>query len=274
MGKAEWSFLKSWLTKGTYSYNQQVRDHFRDVDSTAHSATHPRAAALRACLIDADDSGLIALHKRLNFYFVVLECHKKPEIFGLPTLTYQDYFKFKPQIKLFFAQDHQDVEPGYHPVKGELSFRLMGVEPGTITIAQVNGWALKIKQEFGLNGGYVWSKGKEQYVYRDEDKGYQLRVLARSQADAQQLISKALSIEGNTPDWSRLNKSTSAEPSSAYPPNPGNQTILGKVSKKPRRRPLAQVRFLYAHLFIYGKPRPIVLVDRTNYFSEAIEVVR
>ena len=274
MAKGEWTFLKNWLRQGTYSYNQEVREHFRDVQSTANSATSPRAAALRACLIDGDDSSIIALHKRMNFYFKVLETHKKPEIFGLPTLTYQDQFKFKPQIKLFFAEDYDDIDPGYQAVQGRLSFRLMGVEPGTVTQSQVNQWALKIKNEFATGGGYVWRKGKEQYIYREEDKGYQFRILARTQADARELITKLLSIEDHAPDWSKLNKSTNAAPSSAYPTNPGSTNVLGKTIKNPRKRPIADVRFLYAHFYIHGRKKPVTLVDRVNYFSQAIEVVR
>ncbi len=274
MGKAEWKFLKSWLRQGTAAYNQEVRDYFRDVPNTNDSSTSPRAAALRACLIDADDSSIVAMHKRMNFYFQVIQSHKKPEIYGIPCTTFQEHVRFKAQIKLFFAEDWQDVEPGYRPVEGRLSFRLMGKEPDNITQAEVNQLAAKIKTEFALNSGFVWHKGSTQYLYREEDKGYQFRILARSEGDAKELIGKILAIQNHSPDWSKLNISANSEPSSAFPTVPGNQVILGKTQKKPRKRPVADVRFIYSHLYLHGRNKPIALVDRVNWFSEAIETVR
>ena len=61
MAKGEWVFLRNWLRNGTAAYNQEVRDYFRDVPNTESSGRSPRAAALRACLIDSDDSGIVAL---------------------------------------------------------------------------------------------------------------------------------------------------------------------------------------------------------------------
>ena len=273
MAKGEWVFLRNWLRNGTAAYNQEVRDYFRDVPSTASSGSSPRAAALRACLIDSDDSGIVAMHKRMNFYFEVQASHKKPEIFGMPTLTYQDHFKYKPQIKLFFGEDWRSNTDGYALVEGQISFRLMDISPESVSQSQVNQWALKIKNEFALNGGYIWRKGKQQFVYQEPDKGYQFRILARGESDAKGLITKVLSIEDNNPDWSKLNMSANSSPGTAYPTNPGSVTILGKTTRKPRIRPEVDVRFLYAQLFLYGQKRPTVLVDRVKYFSRAIEYV-
>ena len=226
MAKGEWVFLRNWLRSGTAAYNQEVRDYFRDVPSTQSSGSSPRAAALRACLIDSDDSGIVAMHKRLNFYFEVQASHKKPEIYGIPCTTFQEQVKFKTQIKLFFAEDWRDVELGYRPVEGRVSFRLMDATPDSISQAEVNQLATKIKNEFAVNGGYVWKKGKEQFLYREEHKGYQFRILARTEADAKELITKMLSVQDHTPDWTRLNISANSEPSTAYPTVPGNQTII------------------------------------------------
>ena len=273
MAKGEWVFLRNWLRSGTAAYNQEVRDYFRDVPSTQSSGSSPRAAALRACLIDSDDSGIVAMHKRMNFYFEVQQTHKKPEIFGMPTLTYQDHFKYKPQIKLFFGEDPRSNTDGYALVEGQISYRLMGISPETVTQSQVKQWALKIKNEFALNGGYVWRKGKKQFVYREDDKGYQFRILAREESDARGLITKVLSIEDNSPDWSKLNMSENSSPGTAYPTNPGNVTILGKTRRKPRIRPEVDVKFLYAQLCLHGEKRPTILIDRVRYFSRSIEYV-
>jgi hypothetical protein len=34
------------------------------------------------------------------------------QIYGMPTETYQESVKFKPQIRLWFLEDYEDVEPG------------------------------------------------------------------------------------------------------------------------------------------------------------------
>lgn len=42
--------------------------------------------------------------------------------------------------------------------------------------------------------------------------------------------------------------------------NPGNQTILGDSTKKPRWRPGGTVYFAYADLVVHGLDEPITLV--------------
>jgi len=51
---------------------------------------------------------------------------------------------------------------------------------------------------------------------------------------------------------------------------PGNQTILGKVVKKKRWRPTANVRFTHAIALIHGLSKGVVLVDRTGRFLDVL----
>ena len=67
-----------------------------------------------------------------------------------------------------------------------------------------------------------------------------------------------------------LKVNESSEPAITYPTIPPNQTILGKVHKEPRKRPIADVRFQYASIKLWGLPEPVILVDKTGYFSTAI----
>ncbi|BAZ46373.1 hypothetical protein NIES4102_34040 [Chondrocystis sp. NIES-4102] len=48
---------------------------------------------------------------------------------------------------------------------------------------------------------------------------------------------------------------------------------MGKVRRKPRKRPIGRVKFAYAELFIPGVTKPIVLIDRVGAKVGALEYV-
>ena len=47
---------------------------------------------------------------------------------------------------------------------------------------------------------------------------------------------------------------------------------MGETIKKPKKRPIATVKFAYAELFIPGTTKPIILVDRTGTKAGAIKI--
>jgi hypothetical protein len=106
--------------------------------------------------------------------------------------------------------------------------------------------------------------------YTDKPNGHQFKILARNQSDAVEIIGKLLNITNDTYSSELLKKNEAINTASAYPTIPPNQIILGKTYKEPRKRPLADVRFQYASIKIWGLPKPIILVDKTGYWSEAI----
>jgi hypothetical protein len=57
----------------------------------------------------------------------------------------------------------------------------------------------------------------------------------------------------------------------AFPTIPGQDFIYGKTRRRPRRRPIADVRFQCALLHVHGLPNPIVLYDRSGAYSTALE---
>lgn len=177
--------------------------------------------------------------------------------------------KHKPQITLYFREEN--IRSGHSGVEGEISFRIMSKESNTITEREVKAVASIIKRKFGTGGGFLWNKGKVMCSYTDWDSGYQLQLLCQSEAEGRRVIEQVLDIRGFSPDWENMNVSRNVEPSKAYPEIPNKQTILGKSTRLPRRRPLAKVRFQYALLILHGMPNPICLVDRSGQFSGAIE---
>lgn len=256
-------------------HNRRVWDEFRDVgpedpDWDVNIRT-PRASLRVACTIyDSDNTGMMMM--KLWLFYVVLGKAKdfSPPIYGIPVPSYQEARRFKPQIQLYFQEDHTDVEPGYAPVTGEISFRLMNETNETLSEAEARTIANKVDTLFNSGNAFVWQKGRVQCTYTDRDRGYALRILARTKTEGRRVIEQVLDIQGHTPDWKKMNTSENEDAGSAYPPVPGNDFIFGRNRRTPRQRPVADVRFVHALLHIHGLPHPVVLVDRSRLFREQL----
>jgi hypothetical protein len=265
-GFNEWEHLQYVMRR---VHNDAVRDFFRSQADDDIGTT--KGAAKHACLMKDDDTTAMTTLRMWLFWVI---CRKMRDNFepyyGIPVSAFDSEVKYKPQVTCFFLEDPEDVEPGYRPVEGQLSIRLKNEVNTTITNADLQTYANRINLAFGQGNGYVWKKGKELYSYADKENGYYFKVLARNQSDATEIINKLLDINNDTinTDLLRLNEATN--PSSAFPTIPGNQLILNKTYKKPRQRPIADVRFVYASLKIWGLPKPKVLVDKTGYWNEAV----
>lgn len=185
-------------------------------------------------------------------------------IYGEPSTEFQVRRKFKPQIELFFKEDEADVVSGYKPVEGRISFRIMGEESNTISEGELTTLGRKIKEVFGANNGYVWRKGKELYTYSDWDKGYHMKILARSEQNAQLLITNVLSIQGHTFVLKNMQLSKNQDELNKFPYDPPTEIILGEPVKTPRYRPNVEVRFQYAAAHIHKLPHPKLLYSRVR----------
>ncbi len=266
----EFEHLQSVIKK---LHNKEVREAFSDLggDEWLPEINTPRGSLRQACTIHDSDSALIMLLKQ-NLYFLTLrkaQDYQAPWV-GMPKGSLDPIRKYKPQIFLYFKQDSGDVEEGYSPIDGRISFRLMDEDSETITKTKLLALANKIKTEFGVNNGYTWKKGKEYYSYTDKEKGYQLQILAFSESEAKQLINKVLDIQGHSFQAKKFRKSVNDDPTAAYPTIPPQQSILGDLTREPRLRPVETVRFQYAIANIWGKPDLIPLYDRTFKYLNAL----
>lgn len=252
------------------SYNKEVKNYFKDLDpdDLDPDITIPRQSLYIACKITDNDTAAMVQMRMFMYYFVLRRAaDMQTPIYGIPLPDLQASRKFKPQITLKFREDLADVEEGYEPVWGEISFRLMNEESNTITKTELITLGNKIKTIFGVGNGKVWRKGKKMFSYTDKAKGYQFQILAREKTDAKDLISDVLDIQNDTPDWRKFKSNETGDSSSdelsAYPYTPPNITIFGEVQKEPRRRPNVNVRFMWAEVAIWGKPRAIILYDHS-----------
>ncbi|MGK7893358.1 MAG: hypothetical protein AB4372_06970 [Xenococcus sp. (in: cyanobacteria)] len=265
-GFSEWEHLQNTIRR---VHNESVMEFFHGQPD--NSINTPRASAKHACLMKDDDTANMTII-RLWLYWII--CRKLRDVtepyYGIPIETFNQMVTYKPQITCYFLEDHQDVEPGFRPVEGQLSIRLVGETTSSISQADLTNFANKVNTAFGQNNGYVWKKGKDLFSYVDKINGHQFKVLATNQSKAVEVVQKLLSITSEPYNSELLKLNVAINPSTAYPTNPGNQVILGKTHKKPRKRPVADVRFVYASLKIHGLPKPIVLVDKSGYWSEAI----
>lgn len=251
--------------------NRELREYFNDFgvdESWDPDLTTPRGKLAAVLKHDDEDPYLITLLKCWFFEHIKGQAYRVP-YYGIPVSSFQESRKFMPQIKLVFREDLEDVEPGYPPVEGEITFRLMG--SADITKSQAEVFATRVKLAFGAGGaGYLWRKGKDMATYTDWAKGYQLQILTRSEAEAREVITKVLDIQNDAPNWAKLNYSENAAPAEAYPTIPDRELIYGELRRLPRKRPVADCRFQYALLHLHGVAAPIVLYDRSYTYAAAL----
>lgn len=251
------------------TYNRIVRSEFDDVgddgwDNDPDIRT-ARSQLRYACTISEQDSAIICLVRMFLFYIILQQAKAlQAPIYGTPITSFQESRRFKPQIQLYFEEDSNDVEPGFAPVTGEISVRLMNETEETISLTEARSLANKIKSAFAGANGFVWRKGKTMCSYTDRKRGYQLQLLCRNATEGRRVIEQVLDIQGHAPNWALMNVSENQEPAERHPTIPAMKQILGKSRRLPRSRPTAEVRFQYATLHVWGVPTPTVLIDRSG----------
>ena len=261
---SEWEHLQDQIRR---IHNKQVRDYFSDITVDDDLAT-PRASLRHACIMKDEDTATMA-QLRL-WLFEVTAGHAKslqPDIYGIPVTTFQEQNEFKPQIHLYFCESFKNVETGYSPVEGEISFKLTEPQYENITPTEARTLANRVKSAMAIPP-FTWKKGRTICTYRDLAKGYRLRLYVTSESEAKRIIEQVLDIRSHTPDWDYL---TVSESRASFPITPPMKTIYGKSRRLPRKRPRADVKFRYATLHLYGVQNPITLVDTTGTRRKALE---
>ncbi len=245
--------------------NRQIREDFQDLGGDNwEPETGTTRGAMRHALTHKDTDPLpVTLSRMFLYYFTYGKAQAlQAPIYGIPVTQFQESIKFHPQVKLLFYEDQSLVEDGYKPVKAEISFRLMNETEETITPAKAQILANKIRNLFATGQGFTWKKGREKWVYTDQSRGYQLRVLAWNETEAKKIIEQVLDVQSHTPDWEAYLSLTTKKRS--FPTIPGTHRVYGEQRRKPRDRPVAFVRFRLAELKVWGLPHDVTLVDKTG----------
>lgn len=263
----DWRNQRSFLIR---TFNPEVREWFRDVEDAVPDNSTSRGQALRACLILNNESQSRALIKMQTFYNVIQRSHLRPDVYGTPIGNFDAIRRYRPQIGLYFREDELDLEPGFAPVEGRISFRLMNETSETITRSELTTIANRVRTEFAANRGFVWRKGKDLATYTDPDRGFGLKLLVRTQTEGEQLARRVLDLTNTNFEARKFNYKQNSAPTQAFPTLPPNQTILGRVTREPRRRPIASVRFQYAYCNLHGATEPTILIDRSFRFRNTL----
>lgn len=250
------------------AHNQQVRKEFDDIE-VDDDITTPRGSLKVASLIDDKDTAPMTLI-RLFLYHVIIKGYGMPEIYAVPFTDINESVRYSPKVFLNFCQNYRDVDADDRAVEGQISFRLVGETNTTLTQAEVNTLAQKIKTLFGSGNGFEWRKGRAMFTYAEPEKGYYFQLLVRDQAEGRRIVEQVLDVQSHTPDWQYANYKENLEPSQAFPTSPPNKTIIGKSRKQYKRRPLVTVRFRNAQLHVQGLPNPIILYDKSGIYKRAI----
>lgn len=253
--------------------NKMIREDFRDLGGDAWEPdVTTKRGAMRYAMTHKDSDPIPHTLLRLFLYYFVYSKARdlQAPIYGIPSIDFQEYTKFHPQVHLFFHEDIDDVEEGYQPIKGKIAFRLMDESSDSMTRTKAEILANRIKTNFAANNGFRWHKGWHMAQYKDPKKGYHLQLYVFDRGEAKRVIEQVLDIQGHSPDWGLFQFNERDNPASQFPTIPGTERIYGKIRRKPRRRPRAYVRFRSAELHLHGLPKAIILLDRTNRNRQAV----
>lgn len=254
------------------AHNRDVLDYFRDAADDDISTA--RGSLKTACRMDDKDTAVMTILRLWLFEFTVGRGRRlEPASLGESEsqLKYTVLRKTKPLLTLHFREDEQDAEPGYQRLRGRIGIRLMNQTTDTISKTEAEALGRKVKTLFATGGGFVWKKGKFLCSYADWDKGYQLQLYCRTEAEGKRIVEQVLDIQSDSPQWEYFDTKTNDSPTTAFPTTPPRQLILGKSQRLPRRRPVGDVRYQYATLAIAGAARQLVIHDRTYRFRDALE---
>lgn len=248
------SFCRRWV-------NRAVNTHFRDVEGDEPdtlSPSVPRQAIKRMCLHKDTDTMTLTIG-RLLMWWIEARGLIDEFIYGIPSTDFEITHTYYPQVKLHFREDKYEASSNTRrPARSEVSFRWREEDYST---TNVNNLALKIENDFA-RPPFSYGKGRKCWTYWDDKKGYRFTVYMQTEADAKKLISQVTGLQdSDIPDWdSKLREHLDGVNYSL----PGTVRVMGETIRKPKKRPVATVKFAYAELFIPGMVKPIVLVDRTG----------
>ncbi|HLO51606.1 MAG TPA: hypothetical protein VK211_24545, partial [Kamptonema sp.] len=174
-------------------------------------------------------------------------------------------FKGTPQIIFMF----RGVNDKKEAVNAEISLRLIKhtdnpkrTNLDLITTTDIKNYAKKIKEIFCSNNTpYIIKKGKEVVSYKNRDIGFDGSWYAvRSKDIGVELIKKLLAIIGEKFDQKYCFHSQNLDPSKRFPTETETITVLEEKHQLDQERPIADVAFKYANIYLPTTRKKIRLV--------------
>jgi hypothetical protein len=250
------------------THNRRVEQTFIGVP---HNDLETAMGGMRvACFITEDDTVDMIVLRMMLFYFV-FEGHLPQPIYGIPVASYDVSFKYKPQVHLYFKEDHSAflMETKLPPATAEIGFRLMHETSATMNEGKARSIAARINEFFALEGGFTFQKGHLIVSYRDKDRGIETKLFVENEGEAIRVVERVLEVMQVPFDEHRVTVHQSKQSFSQMPPE---KEIYGKLRRGARKRPITRVRFYRAELFIEELGQAIILVDRLRPQKDLIGV--
>lgn len=190
-----------------------------------------------------------------------------------------------PAITLTFVQPNEEIRKKINGtprgrVTGEKTIRCVGYtddrqiqESGLaelIKSSDIRQWATRIQEQFG-SPVYRWQKGRECLSYSGHIarlQGLEGYAFVRSAQQGKDLFTRLLKIFNFTPDRLGFKYSGNEAAEEAYPADPPNFQLLGKEWESETERPIAEVVFDSAALFLPKIRSPIGLVKGSKVIYE------
>jgi hypothetical protein len=251
-GFLEWEYLQDTVRLW---HNKAVAQWFKN--QPVDDISTPKRGLRHACTMKDDDTATMTMMRMWLFEITAGHAQSlQAPIYGIPVADFQRDVSFKPQVKLCFRERYTNLTDRTAPGRGEITFRLMNESAQTYSRAKAEALAKDIKREFA-NPIFVWEKGIYYYYYRDQEKGYDLRLLVKSKSEGERIARNVLQIQGHP--FESVNVDF-MDTDKLFPSNPGTHLVYGQQVKKSVKRPVLDVRFRYAQLLLNGRQKVINLV--------------
>jgi hypothetical protein len=209
---------------------------------------------------ETDSIPLSGTAEQLIEHIIQLEYTGKGESQQQPTTSDVIRYSGIPEITLFFKGIDKNLPTKNQVITGEKSFRFVGYTDNPdvaqkrkdlelITQTDINQLGIKIRSIFKTSPAYIWAKGKDQVIYHDWNRGYNLNAYAINHNEGERLIAAILAIRNLQIDETFIKYSFAKNPAKAYPPSTEIE-VLNQKQTVPERLPKADVKFEYAKLYL------------------------
>lgn len=194
-----------------------------------------------------------------------------------PAYSSQISFSGAPTVLLYFRESEADVEEGYAAIRAEIRFHLMDKSDDpdstlpTLTNANVRQLAQRIQAQFVFPQPYRIHKGKETVSVKDKENGLESYVHCYNKSDGIEFYTKLYAAMGKTMDLKKTFHKTTEDSINAYPTVPPSVNVLGKITKRPRKRPVGYCEFRHAQLFLKLLDKPVLLCDNKGFLFSSVD---
>jgi hypothetical protein len=238
--------------------NRKVRENFKDLGGEDFQADfrNERHFSRHICTHQDDDPLTLTIGRLMVYYFEVRGLIEEP-IYSIPSSHLHESVQGVPQLILTFKESRQDsIENKRYknPLEAQHYIRVKTDFSSESEVMQI---ARRVRDIF-VTPRYHLDKGRIKFTYYNKSKGHEFKILAESESEAKNLITKILATAQEEPDWDYLSDSRKTN-------RDFNKTqyirFNGKRYKKPTRRPSGRVHFVSAELHVDGVPYNLYLID-------------